>query len=124
MSCSNAGGRVTITINGVRYSARANITVKPWNVAIEGGANYDGTFYTTVEPKPAEMSFTLSDKCDLKLQDLQGMCGIDVTAVLEDVVRTYLFTNATIVGEPEIDVTNGEISGLMVQSQEARQIDG
>lgn len=120
--CDSAGGRVTLTINGVKYSTRSAITVRPTNVEREAGANMDGTVYVTTKPMPAEMEFTLSDRCGLALSDLVENCHVDVTAELIDVKRTYLFSRATVVGRPELDTESGEISGLKIVSFQAQQL--
>ena len=47
-----SGGRVSITINGVVYSARGEIKLGGSRLSAQVGTNQDGTLYKTVTPKP------------------------------------------------------------------------
>ena len=111
-----------MTINGVKYSARSSITIRPTTFEREAGANQDGTLYVTTKPMPAEMEITLSDKCGLYPDVLIHECNVDVTAEIFDMGRTYLWTEATVVGRPEIDSESGEISGLVLVTDQPKQI--
>ncbi|MDX2265446.1 MAG: phage tail tube protein [Hyphomicrobiales bacterium] len=121
--CDNAGGRVELTIDGQRYRPRASITIRPTSFEREAEANADGTIFVTTKPMPAEAEFTLSDQCGLTLETLVNACHIDATITLVDMAnRTYLFSQASVVGRPELDTESGEISGLKIVSQLARQL--
>ncbi|MCT8970583.1 phage tail tube protein [Microbaculum marinisediminis] len=119
--CDNAGGRVELTIDGVKYSARAAVTVRFANREVTGGANQDGGQYFTTEPRLYEMDIVLSDRCGLRMEELLG-CLIDVTAKLTDMGRRYLFTRARMTGRPSLASDTGEITGFTVMSQIARQV--
>lgn len=116
--CYAAGGRVVITANGQRWSARSSVTVEPINYERSVNSNQDGTIYVTTKPMPATAELTLSDSCGLKIEDIMG-CPLDVTIELVDVRRRYLFTKAVVVGRPKIDTETGAISGLIVTSNTA-----
>ncbi len=120
--CDNSGGRVILTIDGDRYSARTTVTIRPTNIERDMGANQDGTPFVTTKPMPAEAEITLSDRCGLNLDKLINACHIDGTIQLVDMNKTYLFTRATVIGRPEIDTESGEIKGIKLGSMFARQI--
>lgn len=120
--CDNAGGRVELTIGGQKYAARAAVTIRPTNVEVTGGANQDGSQYFTTAPRLFEMDITFSDRCGLRIGDLAGGCLIDVTANLVDMKRRYLFTRARMTGRPSVNSETGEISGMTVMAQIAKQI--
>lgn len=120
--CDNSGGRAVITVDGVRYSARSAVTIRPTVTEREAGANQDNTIFTNTKPVPAEVELTLSDRCGLDLDTLMAGCHIDVTIDLIDMKRTYLFTRASVVGRPEIDSESGEISGVMFVSAAVRTL--
>jgi len=122
--CDNSGSRVVITVDGVRYSARSSITIKPTTFEREAGANQDGSIFVNTKPQPAEMEVTLSDRCGLNLESLMQACHVDVTADLFDVNRTYLWTRASVVGRPELDTETGEIKNVTFVSASPKQIDG
>lgn len=124
-ACANSGSRVILTVNGTRYSARSSITVRPTTKETEAESNQDGTLFVTTKAVPAEMEITFSDRIGLDPNVLQQSgCGIDVTAELIDMNRTYLFTKSYVVGRPEINTENGEISGLKVASAFPKQVNG
>lgn len=120
--CDNSGGRVILTIDGVRYSARSSVTIKPTTKETEAGANQDGTLFVTTKPVHAEAEMTLSDRCGLSLEALTHDCHVDATIEIFDMNRTYLFTRSTVVGRPEIDSESGEIKGLMIASSFVKEI--
>lgn len=117
--CDNSGGRVAITINGAgvprKLSVRAAVTIRPTTKETEANANSDGTMYVTTKSVPAEAEIKLSDKCGLRLEDLLN-CTVDATIELIDMSRVYLFTRSRIVGRPELNTEDGEISGLKIAS--------
>ena len=113
--CDASGGRVLITANGQRWSARSAITIKPTTVERMSGANQDGSLYVHNKPVPAEADLSLSDRCGLSLEDLMA-CPLDVTLDLIDMKRKYLFTRAVVVGRPEINSETGEIRSVKVTS--------
>lgn len=119
--CNNSGSRIHITVGGQKYSARGFVTVKPGNVETEAGANQDGSMHLSHKPVLPEMEIKFSDKPGLVPEDLHQGC-IDVTAVMPDLDRTYLFTQAALVGRPEINMENGELTGLKVCSSQAQTL--
>ena len=119
--CDNAGGRVTLKINGKQYKARAVGSIMPTNTEVTVEANGDGSIFSTTKAVPAEGEFTLSDSCDLVLSDVQG-CHVDVTFTLTVMKRTYYFSRATIGGRPSLNPSTGEITGFKCFSQSAKQV--
>jgi hypothetical protein len=113
--CYAAGGRVTVTANGRRWSPRATVNIMPTNFERAVESNQDGTIFTTTKPQPFKATMSLSDSCGMKIEDIMS-CPIDVTIELVDVRRTYFFTKAVVVGRPEINTENGEIRNLEITS--------
>lgn len=120
--CDYSGGRVRLTINGIVYSARSALTVRPTNIEREAGANQDGTLFVTTKPVPAEAEINLGDKCGLNISDLTNQCHIDGTLELIDMKKQWLFTRSTVVGRPEYNTETGEITGLKLVSASAQEI--
>lgn len=118
--CYSSGGRVVITAEGKRWAVRSSVTVEPINFERKVESNQDGSIYVTTKPMPATAEITLSDSCDMNLEDVMS-CPIDVTITLVDVRRKYLFSKAVIVGRPKIDTETGAISGLIVTSDNVTQ---
>ena len=115
--CDNSGGRVIFRVGDRTWSTRGGITVKPTVVERAAESNDDGSIYTTTKAVPAEAEFTLTDKCDLPIDELINGCHVDATIELFDMGRRrWLFTDASIVGRPEYNTESGEISGLKIVS--------
>ncbi|MFT6101439.1 MAG: hypothetical protein ACJAYF_004002 [Arenicella sp.] len=117
-------GRLTITIDGARFSARGAFTIKPNNFEREAGLNLDSTLYTTVKPVPAEASGTL-DVCTVEnFQALLDAC--DITAVFEvgnpKNPTTYIFTEAVLSGRPSLNTETGEVSDIVINSANVRTL--
>lgn len=113
--CDASGGRVVITANGQTWSARSAVEIMPLNYERTVGSNQDGTIYTQFKPIPAEATFSLSDFCGMKLEDIMA-CPIDISITLVDVHRTYFFTSALVVGRPSLNSETGEIKGFKATS--------
>lgn len=119
--CNSSGGRVIITANGKRWSARSAVTVNPTQIERKAEANQDGTLAVQTKPVPAEAEFTLSDRCGLSVNDIMG-CPVDVTIELVDMRRRYFFTAAVVIGRPSINSETGEIRGLKVTSNQVQEV--
>lgn len=117
------GGRVSIEINGARYSARGEVNVMPNTVSLEPGVNRDGTGYQTVKPELAslECTFDRGGPVDvagapLIVDDNLLLSEVNVSVVEDDSGVVHYFTNAGFEGRPTINTENGEISGLSVRT--------
>lgn len=119
--CNASGGRVVITANGKRWSARSAVTITPINFERTVNANQDGTIYTQTKPIPAEAELSLSDHCGMEIEDIMG-CPIDVTIDMIDVRRKYFFTAAVVVGRPQINSESGEIRGLKITANNVKTV--
>lgn len=115
-----AGGRISITIGGVRYSPRGKATIKPARLMHAVQTNHDGTVSrsTTAKPAEADLTFdrgtstngTLRPKWDQNFM----LPFYDISIAETDVKALHLFTGATLVGEPSIDTETGEVTGLSI----------
>lgn len=120
--CDNAGGRVILTIDGIRYKTRGGITIRPIPFERTVEAHDDGTHYVMTRARPAEASFRMSFLCGLDLNTLMHACHIDVTFDLIDMKKRFLYTKASVLGRPEINTESGEVSGLSVASSLVKEI--
>jgi hypothetical protein len=115
-----AGGRITITIGGVRYSPRGKATIKPAQVQHAAMTNHDGTVTRSTVAKPAEADLTFdrgqaSNGTARPKWDIAFMLPFyDITIAETDVGALHLFTGASIIGEPSIDTETGEVTGLSI----------
>lgn len=113
-----SGGRVSMVIGGVAYSARGEITLDPSGISVEAGVNQDGTIYRTVRPKPrtAEMTFDrLVDAAGRPLkwdETVMMLTNIGGTFVEQDTGLTHLLSGGFFTGSPQQNTATGEVSGV------------
>ena len=123
-----SGGRVSITINGVVYSARGEIKLGGSRLSAQVGTNQDGTLYQTVTPKPitAECSFDrFVDATGNRLrwnENLLLLNNLAATFIEQDTGVTHLLSNATFVGDPAQNLANGEVDGLSLAAEKYETI--
>ena len=117
--CNASGGRVVITANGQKWSARTAINIIPLNFERTVVSNQDGSIATMTKPMPAEAELTLSDRCGLVIEDIMA-CPLSVTLDLVDIKRKYFFTDAVMVGRPTLNSETGEIRGLKITSNDVQ----
>lgn len=117
-----SGGRVSTVINGVMYSARGAITIKPSNMEVTVASNGDGTNYRTVQATPRTAEITFDKLVDnngtfLKWDDgVMRQVNMSVTFVEQDTGVTHLLTNACFTGSPNVDLATGEVTGVGIAS--------
>ena len=112
------GGRVSITLHGIVYSARASVTISPATVERENAVNRDGTGYSTIKPKTAfaEISFDRGERSGIVFNDAMLLGDINASIFEEDAGVTHFFTSAALGGTPSLDTETGEITGLRIDA--------
>lgn len=110
--CNSAGGTMELTVNGTVYSVRGSASIMPTNLERSAESNLDGSVFVTSKPVPYMVEFALSDRCLLDLDELMNQTCVDATITLEQVGRTYIITEGTVIGRPAIDPETGEITGV------------
>jgi len=123
-----SGGRVSIVIDGLVYSARGEIKFNPSNISTDVGTNQDGTIYKTVRPQPVTAECTFDRFVDANGRPLKWngnlmlLNNIAATFTEQDTNVQQLLTNATFVGEPQIDLATGEVSGLRIVGEKYEEV--
>lgn len=113
-----SGGRVSTVIGGVAYSARGVITLNPSNINVSAAANQDGSVYRTVAPKVRTAEITFDRFVDNEGQPLKWaenimlQVNLGITFVEQDGGLTHILSGGFFTGEPTMDTSTGEISGL------------
>lgn len=123
-----SGGRVSTVIGGVAYSARGVITLNPSNMNVSAGVNQDGSLYRTVAPKArtAEITFDRfvdNDGVPLKwAENIMALVNLGITFVEQDGGLTHILSGGFFTGEPTMDTSTGEISGLGLAAESYKTI--
>jgi hypothetical protein len=113
---SQFGGRTSLTIGGVVFRpCDADVKLMTSEISVEGKANHDGSASFVVKPElvGAEIQFRYDSGIKWTTQML--LCAVNATIVEEDNGRTHLFSNVRFTGKPEVNLTNGEVTGLKVE---------
>lgn len=123
-----SGGRVSTVIGGVAYSARGVITLNPSNMNVSAGVNQDGSVYRTVAPKArtAEITFDRfvdNDGVPLKwAENIMEQVNLGITFVEQDGGLTHILSGGFFTGEPTMDTSTGEVSGLGLAAEAYKTI--
>ena len=118
-----AGGRVSITVNGVVYSARGEIKLSPSRISVDVGSNQDGSLFKTIKPKPVMAECTFDRFVDgqgnnlVWKDDLLLVNDLSANFVERDTGITHLLTKATFYGDPSLNLGQGEVDGLKIAAE-------
>lgn len=119
---------MSTVIGGISYSARGEITLSPSGISVDHGTNQNGTVYRTVTPKAITAELTFDSFVDvngvpLKWSDnLMEMTNLAATFVARDTGKTYLLTGAFFTGDPQVNLANGEVSGLGIAAEHYEEV--
>ena len=114
-----SGGRCHVNVGGKPYSPRGEISFRTAGLTKEANANYDGTVYVNTAAAPVIAEITFSDHFGVSVDELVNGCH-DVTFDCFDRGVRHFFTQAHIVGEPQVNAATGEISGITIAVPKAR----
>jgi hypothetical protein len=113
---SQFGGRVTLQIGSLRVSpTEADIKLKTSSVSVEAKANQDGSPCYMVKPMLVSAEITFRRPPGVTWTKTMLLCSINATIVEEDNGRTHLFTGTRLTGDPEDNISSGEVTGLKVE---------
>src|SRR6266571_7986211 len=113
---SQFGGRITLQIGALRVKpTEADIKLKTSHVSVEAKANQDGSACYMVKPMLVSAEITFRRPAGINWTPTMLLCAVNATIVAEDNGRTHLFTNTRMTGDPEENLSNGEISGLKLE---------
>jgi len=118
-----AGGRVAINVNGRWYHPVADVKVEQTSIEPDAVVNQDGSVQRIVKPKSFKIDMTIRDRRGLNLEQLMTEAGFDVTLSEVDQHRRVLLTNAFATGPLSRNTQNGEISGLVIQSDQIKIVE-
>lgn len=111
---ANFGGRIIFNFGGTAIPpVEGSIELDPTAVESEAQANQDGSIAYMVKPKVPGAELRLRDAARYDWQALLMRTG-DVTIDETDNNVTHFFTGARLVGNPKINRSTGEVTGLRV----------
>jgi hypothetical protein len=119
--CNVQGGVIEFIVNGVPYSTTGDVVVYPSRYESEHQANNDGSMSVQKTPKVPSAEITLRSHCAFDPSELTEQCTLDVVIRQPTAKKRYMFPKAAIVGDPQMNLQSGEVSGLMVASPHYKQ---
>jgi hypothetical protein len=123
--CNSFGGRVSIEIDGDRWTpSDADITLDNTNVSTEAKANQDGSACYISKPELFAADISFRNGCGRDWNEVMRKCKVNVTISEDDNNRTHIFTAARFTGKPKYNISTGEITGLQIQGAQYQMIAG
>ncbi|NTF87496.1 hypothetical protein G6L46_10205 [Agrobacterium rhizogenes] len=112
MAGKDFGGRITFRLStGDTFSLRGTLNINPSGYSIEAVANQDGSIdrQATIMPRRFELNF--ADR-DHDYDALMRGARFNVTFSEEFSGVTHYYTDAFLVGDPQINRQTGEVTGI------------
>jgi len=111
------GGRmIARAADGTQLSLRGTFNVSPSTVSIEAVANQNGSVDRVATPVPATAEIVIRDDVDANALLLAPRQSITVIEEFGGV--THYFTDAFFSGRPSSNRNNGELSGLVINTEQ------
>ncbi|MDB5582832.1 MAG: hypothetical protein JWR80_8008 [Bradyrhizobium sp.] len=112
MSNKDFGGKMSMKLStGELISLRGTLTMNPSRNSIEAITNQDMSVDRTATPKPATFEINFADR-GLNLDRLMKSDRMNITFDEDFTGVTHYFTQAFLVGDPQINRINGEVTGI------------
>jgi hypothetical protein len=109
------GGEYYLKARGLTYEGIGDLTLLTAPIEKTANATANGGMYTTHKAKLVTAKVTFANRCKADPMKLHSEnCPIDVVFVEKSRGIRHLFTQAVIVGNPEINASTGEVSGIEI----------
>lgn len=100
-----------------RYEGLGDVRIQTSRIERVAGASSAGTLWVTEVSRPARALLTFINRCKSDPMLLfKGRCQLQITIVEKGRGIQHDFMNAIIVGLPEVNLSNGEITGMEIVS--------
>lgn len=110
------GGEVRMRLaSGANMTLRSTLTLGTSGLSVEAITNLDGSVSRQATPKPRTAEVSLEDD-GIDVDDLMRAPRQDIYFVEEFTGVTHVFLNAFFSGDESTDRTNGERTGLVINS--------
>jgi len=117
------GGEIYVVAGDKRYEGMGDATILPASVERTAAASSGGRLVVTEAAVPATARIDFANLCDADPLELQTLrCKVDVTVVEKSRGFRHLFTQAVIVGRPEVNLATGVVSGLEIASDQYSRV--
>ena len=117
--CCPSGGHTELKINDTPYELRGGVTIKPQRLIKEPYSTQNGSMGFTAKYQLATADFTLDNGCTIDFSLFDQSCAkIDAYITLAS-GDLWIFPDAIIAGEHEINSETGEITGLSISARKA-----
>ncbi|MDI7864298.1 phage tail tube protein [Rhizobiaceae bacterium n13] len=124
MGNKDFGGHITMRLStGELFSLRGTLNMNTAGQSNEAVTNQDGSVdrVATVQPKRAEISF--ADR-GVDYDALMKADRFNVTVEEDFTGVSHYFTGAFVVGDPQVNRMNGEVTGLSIAAEKYNRSNG
>lgn len=124
MAGNNFGGEMRMRgSSGTAYTLRSAVTINSADLSSEAIRNQNGINSYAAALRAPSAELTLEDTGE-NLSDLLRAGSQDIYIVEEFSGVTHVFVSGRITGDAQVNRENGELTGLMIQSDSYRRITG
>lgn len=117
MSNKDFGGKVSVKFStGELISLRATYNINPARVSVEAIVNQDASVDRTSTNVAARAEISFADR-GLNLDKLMRADRFNITIDEDGNAVTHYFTKAFLVGDPQVNRVNGEVTGISVAAE-------
>lgn len=121
MSKTDFGGRINLRAStGARFSLRATLNIDLSNVSVESITNQDGRGDRIYANKLPSAEITFADR-GYDYNQLMTADRQNFTFEEENTDVTFFFTQGFFTGTPQVNRTNGEVSGMKIEAEKIRR---
>lgn len=107
------GGEYFVKINGTRYEGMGALTIRSAGRERNAEATAHGEIAITEKAKEVRARLDFANRCSADPKDIwEERCAFPVTFVEKSRGFEHIFSSAYSVGEPELDVTTGLVTGI------------
>ncbi|QRM55147.1 phage tail tube protein [Sinorhizobium sp. BG8] len=121
MGKKDFGGIVRMKLsNGEQISLRGTLNMNTAGVSSESITNQDGSVDRVMTPRARTAEFSFADR-GLDLDALMKADRFNVTFIEDTTGVTHFFTSAVVVGDPQKNRLNGEVTGVSIAAEGYRK---
>lgn len=124
MGKKDFGGIIRMRLStGEQISLRGTLNMNTSGVSAEAMANQDASVDRIMTVQPRRVEFTFSDR-GLNHDRLMKSDRFNVTFIEDTTGVTHFFTKAFMVGDPQKNRINGEVTGMSIASEGYKKTEG
>jgi hypothetical protein len=120
----NFGGRISLRLStGEMFPLRGTLNLNTAGQSNEAVTNQDGSVDRVGTPQPRRAEISFADK-GIDYDALMKADRFNVTVIEDFTGVTHYFTDSFVVGDPQQNRANGEVTGLSISAEKYSRDNG